>query len=126
MKKKLMTTMLAITMIILSSIVVYAVEVDRTTGTVGSYSCNGTLWTITSKSMGATTYVSTSSSNVSSNRTKVKVRSGGYDPVEEEDGPYASNEVDVTATIGGNIGSATGTHYLTLKTGDSWSGDTYY
>lgn len=121
-----MATMLAITMIILSSIVVYAVEVDRTTGTVGSYSCNGTLWTITSKSMGATTYVSTSSSNVSSNRTKVKVRSSGYDPVEEENGPYASNEVDVTATIGGNIGSATGTHYLTLKTGDSWSGDTYY
>ena len=49
-----------------------------------------------------------------------------YLPVEEENGPYASNEVDVTATIGGNIGSATGTHYLTLKTGDSWSGDTYY
>ena len=56
----------------------------------------------------------------------MKVRSSGYDPVEEENGPYASNEVDVTATIGGNIGSATGTHYLTLKTGDSWSGDTYY
>ena len=56
----------------------------------------------------------------------MKVSSSGYDPVEEENGPYASNEVDVTATIGGNIGSATGTHYLTLKTGDSWSGDTYY
>lgn len=126
MKKKLLSVVLAITMILLSSLVVYAVEVNRDSGSVGGYSCYGSLWTISSKSMGATTYVSTSSSNVSENTTTVRVRASGYDPVEVTNGPYASNEVDATASIGGSIGSATGTHTLILKTGDPWDGDTFY
>lgn len=126
MSKKTTAFILAISLVFVCSVAVYAYEVDRTSGTINGYNCNGTLWTISSKSMGATTYVSTSSANVASNITTIRIRSGGYEPVEVTTGPYASNEVDATASIGGKIGSATGIHNLILKTGDCWTGDTFY
>ena len=125
MKKRIISVALTLSIMLLCVIGVYAYQVDKYNGTVGSYSCYGTLWTISSTSMGATTSVD-SSASVSSNTTSITVRSGGFDPVKETNGPYASNEVDVTASIGGTIYSATGTHSITLKTGDSWSGDTFY
>ena len=126
MSKKATAILLSISLLFVCSIAVYAYEVDRVSSTIDGFYCNGTLWTISSNSMGATTYVSTTSSNVLSNTTTIRVRAGGYDPVEVTNGPYTSNEVDATASIGGTIGSATGTHKLTLKSGNRWTGDTFY
>lgn len=126
MKKKAFVVMLVICLTLVCTVAVYAYQVDRVSGSVGGYSCYGSLWTISSTSMGATTYVN-SGASVASNTTSIRVRTGGsYDPVSVTNGPYASNEVDAIATAQATILSAHGTHSLTLVTGDSWAGDTYY
>ena len=126
MPKKATAILLSISLLFVCSIAVYAYEVDRVSSTIDGFYCNGTLWTITSKSMGATTYTSTTLSNIETNTTTIRVRSGGYDPVEVTNGPYVSNEVDATASIGGDIGSATGTHEIIFKTCDPFLCDTFY
>jgi len=123
--KKTFIAMLSIMMLIICAVTVYAYEVDRDTGSVGGYSCYGTLWTISSTSMGATTHVD-SSATVLQNTTSIRVRSAGYSPVTVTNGPYASNDVDVTGSMPATIHSATGTHYAQISTGADWSGDTYY
>ena len=125
MSKKATAILLSISLLFVCSIAVYAYEVDRVSSTIDGFYCNGTLWTISSTSMGATTYVN-SGASVSSNTTTIKVRSGGYDPVKVTNGPHPYNEVDAIASIGGTIGSAFAEHTLELHTGGYWYGETYY
>lgn len=123
--KKTAIVMLGLMMLLICAVTVYAYEIDRNSGSVGGYSCYGSLWTISSTSMGATTHVN-SSATVMANMTTIRIRHSGYDPVTETKGPYASNDVDAIASMTVTIYSATGTHYAKVSTGDEWNGDTFY
>lgn len=92
---------------------------DKYTGEIGGKYCEGLLYQGLNDGYHASTYVSTSKSNIETIWAKVELVVSGSRPSLEKFG--SSNEVDTDeCTSSLFIASVRGYHYIELVTGDTW------